>query len=163
MTDTCCCSPEDGDSIDDLLPQRLQRPLRAAHVCPVCRMKGKAVPGQTIKSLVAVSLRAIQDTDYLFCRTPTCPIVYFSSNGEQTFTVAQIRERVYQKEPDTPDTYVCYCFRHRVGDLLAASPAERAAILDDINTGINAGQCACDLQNPQGSCCLGNVRRLIAK
>ena len=37
------------------------------------------------------------------------------------------------------------------------------AIVDDINTGINAGQCACDLRNPQGSCCLGNVRGLIKR
>ncbi len=45
-------------------------------------------------------------------------------------------------------------------DVRAASPETRAAIVDDINTGINAGQCACDLRNPQGSCCLGNVRGL---
>lgn len=31
----------------------------------------------------------------------------------------------------------------------------------DITAGIRAGQCACDLRNPQGICCLGNVRRLI--
>jgi hypothetical protein len=54
-----------------------------------------------------------------------------------------------------------YCFRHTVGDVRAASPATRAAIVDDINAGIKAGQCACDLRNPQGSCCLGNVRGLI--
>ena len=40
------------------------------------------------------------------------------------------------------------------------SPELRKAIIDDISTGINAGQCACDLRNPQGSCCLGNVRGL---
>jgi hypothetical protein len=35
--------------------------------------------------------------------------------------------------------------------------------VDDINTGISAEQCACDLRNPQGSCCLGNVRGLIKR
>jgi hypothetical protein len=35
--------------------------------------------------------------------------------------------------------------------------------VDDIDTGINTGQCACDLRNPQGSCCLGNVRGLIKR
>jgi hypothetical protein len=48
-----------------------------------------------------------------------------------------------------------------VGDIRAASLGARTAIVDDINTGISAGQCACDLRNPQGSCCLGNVRGLI--
>lgn len=124
-------------------------------------MKGKPVQGQTVKALLSVSLRAVQDVDYLFCRTWTCPVVYFTLNGEQTFSTAQVRERVYQKEPDSTDVFVCYCFRHTVGELRAASPEGRTALLDDINLGINAGQCACDLRNPQGSCCLGNVRGLL--
>jgi hypothetical protein len=87
--------------------------------------------------------------------------VYFSSDGEQTFGVEQVRERVYQKEPDNDEILVCYCFRHKAGDVRAASPDSRAAILEDINAGIDAGQCACDLRNPQGSCCLGNMRSVI--
>jgi len=59
--------------------------------------------------------------------------------------------------------FVCYCFRHTVGDIRRASPHSRSALVDDINAGINAGQCACDLRNPQGSCCLGNVRSLIKR
>jgi hypothetical protein len=89
--------------------------------------------------------------------------VYFSADGEQTFTVDQVRERVYQKEPEAEDVFVCYCFGHKVGDLRTASPDDRSAIVEDINTGINAGQCACDLRNPQGSCCLGNVRNMIKR
>ena len=88
-------------------------------------------------------------------------VVYFSPDGEQTFTVEQVRERVYQKAPDAEDVFACYCFRHTVGDVRAASPETRAAIVDDINTGINVGPCACDLRNLQGSCCLGNVRGVI--
>ena len=112
-------------------------------------------------ALLSVSLREARDVEYLFCRTRTCPVVYFSPDGKQSFTFEKIRERVYQKEPDADEVFVCYCFRHTVGEMCAASPEARAAILDDIDTGINAGQCACDLRNPQGSCCLGNVRRLI--
>jgi hypothetical protein len=87
--------------------------------------------------------------------------VYFSPDDGQTFTVAQIRERVYQKEPNSQDVFICYCFRYKIGDILTATPEARNAIVEDINTGINAGQCACDLRNPQGSCCLGNVHGLI--
>ena len=119
--------------------------------------------GRTVKALLSVSLREVRDVAYLFCRTPICPIVYFSPDGEQTFTVEHVRERVYQKAPDADDVWVCYCFRHTAGEVRAASPERRAAIVDDINTGINAGQCACDLRNPQGSCCLGNVRGLVKK
>jgi hypothetical protein len=108
-----------------------------------------------------VSLREVQDVEYLFYRTETCPVVYFSPEGEQAFRVDQIRERVYQKEPESEDVFICYCFRHTVEDICTASAESRKAILEDINTCINAGQCACDLRNPQGSCCLGNVRELI--
>ena len=101
--------------------------------------------------------------EFLFCKTKQCPVVYFSPDGEQTFTIEQVRERVYQKEPDSDDVFACYCFWHTVGELRAASSRSRVAIIDDINFGINAGQCACDLRNPQGSCCLGNVRGLIKR
>jgi hypothetical protein len=50
-----------------------------------------------------------------------------------------------------------------VGNVRAASLEARLAIVDDINAGLNTGQCACDLRNPQGSCCLGNVRELIKR
>src|SRR5260370_23484186 len=132
-----------------------------ATACPECGQNGQAVQGQTVKALLSVSLRAVRDAEYLFCRTETCPVVYFSPDGRHAFTVGEVRERVYQKEPTAADVPICYCFRHTVGDLRLGSAEARAAILDDINTGIEVGQCACDLRNPQGSCCLGNVRSLV--
>ena len=163
MTDSCCCPPEAGNAVCELPAQNFQRPPRAINACPVCGEKGKPVQGQTVKALLSVSLRAVREVEYLFCKTQVCPVVYFSPDGERTFTVEQVRERVFQKEPDSADVLACYCFRHTVGELRAASPESHMAIVDDINTGINAGECACDLRNPQGSCCLGNVRGLIKR
>ena len=163
MAESCCCPPEAGNAVCDLPAQDFLRAPRAVNTCPECGKRGKPVQGKTIKALLSVSLRQVQDVNYLFCRTQTCPIVYFSTDGEQTFTVEQVREPVYQKEPKAEDVFVCYCFCHTVGNLRAASTNGRIAIVDDINTGINAGQCACDLRNPQGSCCLGNVRSLIKR
>ena len=136
---------------------------KAKNTCPECGRSGKSVQGQTLKSLLSISLRHLGDTQYLFCRTQTCPVVYFSVDGEKTFTLEEVRERVYQKEPEAENVFICYCFGHTVGNLRAASSKVRIAIVDDINIGINAGQCACDLRNPQGSCCLGNVRNLIKR
>ncbi len=163
MTDSCCCPPEAGNPVCDLPAQNFQRPPRAVNTCPKCGKIGRPVQGQTVKAMLSVSLREAEDLEYLFCRTQTCPVVYFSADGEQIFTVEHVRERVYQKEPEAQDVFICYCFRHRVGDLRAASPEGRIAIADDINTGINAGQCACDLRNPQGSCCLGNVHAVTKR
>ena len=148
MTDTCCCPPEAGNTVCELPAQGFQRPARIAGACHECGKTARPVQGQTVKALLLVSLREVRDVEYLFCRTQTCPVVYFSPDGEQTFTVEQVRERVYQKEPNAEEVFACYCFRHTVGDIRAASPEARAAMVEDINAGINAGQCACDLRNP---------------
>src|SRR5687767_7604901 len=95
-----------------------------------------------------VSLRRVQDPKHLFGRIQTCPVVYFSDN-EQTFTVEQVREPVYQKEPESEDVFVCYCFRHTVGDLRAASPEDRTAIVHDINTGTTPGNVRVTCETPK--------------
>jgi hypothetical protein len=161
MTESCCCPPEAGNAVCDLPAQNFQRPPHATNTCPECGKTGKPVGGQTVKAMLSVSLRKVEAPKYLFCRTQTCPVVYFSSDDGQTFTVDQVRERVYQKEPEAEDVFICYCFRHTVGDLHTASPEARTTVVQDINIGVNGGQCACDLRNPQGSCCLGNVRAII--
>jgi len=161
MTDSCGCPPVAGSVVCELPSQTIARPSRATKTCPQCHQNGKPVQGQTVKAMLLVSLREVQDGEYLFCKTKTCPVVYFTLNGKQVFTADQVRERVYQKEPDADEVFVCYCFRHTVGEMRQASPTERATIVDDINAGIQAKQCACDLRNPQGSCCLGNARGLI--
>jgi hypothetical protein len=89
-------------------------------------------------------------------------VVYFSEDGQQLFYVNDIRERVYQKEPDNPDVPICYCFRYTPKDIrLQLEATGKVAIIADIEAGIQEGQCACDWRNPQGDCCLGNVRRFI--
>jgi len=141
---------------------QVARPTLPASACPSCGQKGKAVDGQTVKSLLAISLAHVTHEPYLFCRSPDCPVVYFSADGEQSFTAGQVRERVYQKEPDVPGVFVCYCFRHTPGSIRAEiEAAGRSAVVEAINAGIQAGQCACDIRNPQGSCCLGNVHALV--
>lgn len=161
MDETCCSVPSAGAECCELPSTTVHRSPGIRAACPVCGQRGKRVQGQTVKAMLSVTLREIQNTEYLFCRTKDCPVVYFSADGGQTFTTEQVRERVYQKEPGADDVFVCYCFRHTVGDLTRASADTREAIVDDIDSGIQADQCACDLRNPQGSCCLGNVKALI--
>lgn len=163
MAQMCHCPAEAGSAVCELPSQRVEQPVRTISTCAECGQTGKPVQGQTVKALLSVSLRVVQDVEYLFCRTQSCSIVYFTSDGSQTFTTQHVRERVYQKEPEVESVFVCYCFRHTVGEVHAASSEGRAAIVDDVNAGIQAGQCACDLRNPQGSCCLGNLRGLVKR
>lgn len=116
----------------------------------------------TLKAMLNVSLLALRDTPYLFCRAAECDVVYFSADGAQSFTKAQIRVPVHQKEPDDETVPVCYCFRHSPASIRAEWLATGAStVIEEINSGIQAGQCACEVRNPQGSCCLGNVSRVV--
>ena len=161
MSDNCCSQTSAGSEVCELPSAKVQRKSHPEAFCPECNQKGKVVQGQTVKALLSVSLRSIQDTEYYFCHTQSCSIVYFSVDGLSRFTKSQLCERVYQKEPGAGDVFVCYCFKHTVSEIQNASPDARVAMVHDINTGIQANQCACDLRNPQGSCCLGNVLSLI--
>ncbi|MBC7870996.1 MAG: copper chaperone Copz family protein [Chitinophagaceae bacterium] len=133
-------------------------------ICPITQTVGKRVDNATLKSMLAVSLYEVQDVDYFFCPESNCEVVYFSTDGKQVFKTHEVRERVFQKEPDSPDVLICYCFRHTPGTILAEiENTGGSTVVEDINRGIKAGQCACDWRNPQGDCCLGNVSRFIKK
>jgi hypothetical protein len=138
-----------------------QIPVSTA-VCPQSGSRGKRVDSLTLKAMLAVSLSELRDSHYFFCKDADCPIVYFSEDGKQSFTTEQIRESVYQKDAQNDAVFLCYCFRHTVGTVRAETHSGREApIIESINAAIQAGHCACDIRNPQGSCCLGNVQAFI--
>lgn len=133
-------------------------------VCPTNGRPGQPIDPLILKACLAVSLSEVRPTAYHFCRETDCPVVYYSGDGDQVFDEAALRERVYQKHPDDDDVLVCYCFRHTVGSIRSElRTTGTSAAVDAIRTGIRAGQCACDIRNPQGTCCLGNVVALVAR
>jgi hypothetical protein len=50
---------------------------------------------------------------------------------------------------------VCYCFGWRRGQLQDPSNCHAT---DEITAHIQAQRCGCEVNNPQGCCCLTNVR-----
>ena len=130
--------------------------------CPACGQKGKKVDGLTLKAMLDMSLLALRDVPYLFCRTPDCLVVYFATDGAQSFTKDQIRVLVHQKESADDNVPACYCFRQSPATIRAEWLATgQSTVVEEINSGIQAGQCACEVRNPQGSCCLGNVSQVV--
>ncbi|MBB6670707.1 putative iron-sulfur cluster-binding metallochaperone [Cohnella nanjingensis] len=125
--------------------------------CPSCGNKGKNVQLITLKSLLkALALETIKpDNSYEFCSNSACTTVYFNGNHSQTFAEDDLKVPVYQKNPSM-DVPVCYCFdwtRERL--MKAAGTAQQPA--DQIKAHVQAGRCGCEVNNPQGACCLGNV------
>jgi hypothetical protein len=152
MTEFCCpSSSDDQESVS-----RWQR------LCPKDGTKGKPVQLITLKSLlVPVALEQLNPaTTYKFCPSPNCPVVYFSEQGN-AFTTADLKVSVFQKN-ENEDVPVCYCFgwsRQRIHKELNHSGESNA--VDIITTHIKAKRCGCEVNNPQGSCCLENVRSVV--
>jgi len=160
MTDACQCPPQAGSSTCGL---RSTAPKTKA-ACPTNGQVGKSVDVMTVKALLAVPLTQLSQREYHFCRAAGCPTVYFSTDGSQILGEGDLRERVYQKHPNDDDVFGCYCFYHTIGSIreeLARTGS--STVVAAITAGIQAGQCACEIRNPQGSCCLGNVRAIVQR
>jgi hypothetical protein len=67
--------------------------------------------------------------------------------------------RVGAKEESDPIP-ICYCFgftRKDIEDEIAETGC--SAVADRISAEVKAGRCACEVKNPSGKCCLGEVTR----
>jgi hypothetical protein len=109
-----------------------------------------------------VSLRTLAPSTYYFCPEPGCDVVYFSRQGE-CYSKEDLRTLVWQKEP-LGNRLLCYCF----GENEQAIAAEIAATgtsdaLGRVKEHVRLGRCACEIRNPQGICCLADLKAAIAR
>jgi hypothetical protein len=133
-----------------------QREGKFDGTCPRCGSAGRSIQLITVKSLLtARALERLILKEHRFCATPDCEVVYFSE--EALFERQDVRVPVFQKEP-SGRRLVCYCFDVSEADADATAESR-------IRAHVQAGRCACELRNPEGRCCLGNlwaVARLTA-
>ena len=139
----CCCPPK----ADPATKSR----------CPVSGSRGSAVDVITVKALlVEDALCRFLPSEYRFCSDPDCDVVYFSADG-QRFTTADVRVPVWQKLP-SGDRTICYCFGESEASMqseVASGQGSRA--IERVREHIAAERCACEVRNPRGACCLGDV------
>lgn len=131
--------------------------------CPDCGQIGRAVNALTIESLLTPLARArLANTGgFRFCPTADCPVVYHQPASGLRLDANALRVPVFQKSA-APERPACYCFHHTVGEIEAqvratGSSAVPAAIKAQCARGLDQ----CERNNPQGSCCLGNVARVL--
>ncbi len=130
---------------------------QSADCCLLSGTKGRKVPVITLKSLLRPDslARLAPDVQHYFCPDAGCKVAYFSADG--AYHRHELKVPVYQKD-DGADVPVCYCFgwtRATIAD--AAALSEEDAVAPSISAHIKAGRCGCEVNNPQGACCLGNV------
>jgi len=131
-------------------------PQPAPTHCPQCGKPGKAVDRITLKALLRpAALMRLSAPEHRFCPTPGCPVVYFGLG--EIFDKEEILVPVFQKETRGART-VCYCFAITASDVhRELVETGRVTASDRVTALVKAERCACEVKNPQGNCCLGNL------
>lgn len=138
-------------------------PIPNTTACPRNGQVGKKVSSLTLSSQVRPEiLEALpQREGYRFCGAEDCPVVYYHGGDGTCITVEQVLFPVFQKSTD-PLRPVCYCFSHSVAEITEQVRATGGSTVPaDIKAQCAKGLDACERNNPQGSCCLGNVQKVV--
>jgi hypothetical protein len=131
--------------------------------CPACGQDGQPVETRTLKHHVRPEhLQAVERGPFNFCRARGCDVVYFNGNG-LVLRKPDVRTRIGLKETDDP-VPICYGFGFTEKMVLDEARASgNGTIPQRIAAEIKAGHCACEIRNPQGSCCLGHVNAAVRR
>jgi len=125
--------------------------------CPVSGAAGKRVDWLTVAALLRGVVPPRQEL--WLCPDPRCQVVYFGAAG--TLVEAGDLTVAPGFKEDGSDL-VCYCFQHRRA-AIARQLAETGTttVVAAIRERVQAGDCACEVRNPAGHCCLGEVQRVV--
>lgn len=139
-------------------PQKTQNSIA---LCPDCGVAGQPVKVRTLKHWLSVQLvPSVPDVAFYFCKTRECPIVYYSDDHSVKYTKGDVRNRIGAKEA-VPPLPVCYCFGV-TEEMILEEVREKgqSGFSAWIGKEVKAGNCACDVRNPSGNCCLAEVKRV---
>lgn len=141
-----------------------ERPVEDGLRCPGCDREGRVVSRATLEALLTKDAHArLRDDDarFRFCGSRRCAVVYYGQAVAPRFGVDDLSVPVFQKSDD-PDRLVCHCFEHTVrGVEREVARTGGSDVPRSITASCRAGLDDCVRRNPQGRCCLGNVRALI--
>jgi hypothetical protein len=129
--------------------------------CPKCGKKAKGVLGKTLQHLLSKEAKENLSCfdGFYYCKTASCTVVYF--RDDEILTQDEMSVVVGLKEGASPAT-VCYCFEWTKEKIKAELEATGKTIaLEDIKKKMQNPGCSCEILNPSGGCCLGDVSKAI--
>jgi len=129
--------------------------------CPTCHTLAKSVLGKTLANLLKEETKSRFDCldGFYYCKTATCRTVYF--RDETILTQDDLTVVVGLKEGAVPAT-VCYCFDWTKEKIKAElDETGDTTALEDIKAKMEKPGCSCEVLNPSGGCCLGDVGKAI--
>jgi hypothetical protein len=142
MSEACCSNPAAEAEI---------------RRCPASGSKGQSVDWTTVAALIYGRVPPRQH--FRLCRDAECEVVYYGSAGIM-LTMSDLSVQPGFKNGS--DGLVCYCFLHRTDDIVRQlQEAGKTDIFESINHEVQAGNCACEVRNPSGKCCLGELQETI--
>lgn len=129
--------------------------------CPRCGEIGRVVANETVQAILEPGhADGLLPVERRFCKTPGCAVLYYGADG-RVVEKGAASVRVGVKETDDP-VPLCYCFGFSRADV-RRQVAERgdSDIPARITAEVRAGRCSCEVKNPSGTCCLGDVNKAV--
>lgn len=124
--------------------------------CPQCGISCKHVSMKTI--FHQVKFPEILDVDhdnYHYCADKICSVGYFSKKGK-TISKDQLRSFT-----DLENNKICYCFDINTEQYVNSLKEGKAETIKKfVIQKTKVGDCACEIRNPSGQCCLASFKRL---
>ncbi|MCZ6507879.1 MAG: (2Fe-2S)-binding protein [Acidobacteria bacterium] len=126
--------------------------------CPASGFEGKRVADRATVAALTKG-RVPPKQEFRLCRDAECEVVYYGSAGT-VLTLSDLSVQPGFKSGS--DGLVCYCFLHSKADIRRQlGETGETDIFESIKDEVQAGNCACEVRNPSGKCCLGEVQEAI--
>ncbi len=122
--------------------------------CPVNGMSCERVSYRTVLHHVRSPMnQALPEQRYFFCPDPDCNVVYFGTD-RRLLRETDIREDLANSN-SSMDRTVCYCF-----GITAHEVITDPGLKNFVEAQTRRGNCACEIRNPSGKCCLTALREI---
>ncbi len=129
--------------------------------CPKCSQKAKGVLGKTLKYLLRddAKIELSSYDGFSYCKTPSCKVIYFKK--DVILTQKDIKVEVGLKDGANPAN-MCYCFGWTKEKIIKDIEVNgKSLALQDIKRKMNTIGCLCEIKNPSGNCCMGDISKVV--
>ena len=128
----------------------------SVYECPQCGISCKNISMKTIFHQVKFpDVLDIETDSYYFCADKTCSVGYFSHEGK---IISKQQLRAFAEHEKHK---LCYCFDINTEQYIDALKDETAVTIKKfVIQKTKSADCACEIRNPSGQCCLANFKQL---
>jgi hypothetical protein len=130
----------------------------SVQACPQCGTSSKSISMKTIFHQVKFpEILSVETGSYFHCAGESCSVGYFSQEG---LVISKDQLRAF----DELNNKLCYCFDVNVEQYIQALKDNTASeIKKFVIQKTKSGDCACEIRNHSGQCCLASFKQLEKK